>query len=75
MKETLISKWNNATKTDLKNAIGVDTFKLAAKSDLASLKAEVDKIVVNKLKTVPLDLSKLSIVVNNEVIKTICTIN
>ena len=75
MKETLISKWNNATKIDLKNAIGVDTFKLAAKSDLASLKAEVDKIVVNKLKTVPLDLSKLSIVVNNEVIKTICTIN
>ena len=51
MKETLLSKWNNATKTGLKNATGVGTFKLAAKSDLASLKPEVDKIVVNKLTT------------------------
>ena len=34
---------NYATKTDLKNATGIDTFKLAAKSDLVSLKAEVAK--------------------------------
>ena len=60
---------NYATKTDLKNATGVDTSKLAAKSDLASLKAEVDKIDVGKLKTVPVDLSKLSNVVKNEVVK------
>ena len=40
---------NYATKLDLKNATGVDTSKLAAKSDLASLKAEVDKIDVDKL--------------------------
>ena len=52
---------NYATKADLKNATGVDTSKLAAKSDLASLKTEVDKIDVDKLKTVPIDLSKLSI--------------
>ena len=58
-----------ATKTDLKNATGVDTSKLAAKPDLASLKAKVDKIDVDKLKTVPVDLSKLSNVGNNEVIK------
>ena len=44
-----------ATKLDLKNATGVDTSKLAAKSDLASLKAEIDKIDIDKLKTVPVD--------------------
>ena len=36
----------------------------AAKSDLASLKAEVDKIDIGKLKTVPTDLSILSNVVD-----------
>ena len=50
-----------ATKANLKNATGVDTSKLAAKSDLASLKTEVDKIDVDKLKIAPIDLSKLSI--------------
>ena len=35
---------NYATKSDLKNVIGIDTFKLAAKSDLFSLKTEVDKL-------------------------------
>ena len=35
---------NYATKIDLKNATGIDTSELAAKSDLASLKAEVDKL-------------------------------
>ena len=60
-----------ATKAELKNTTGVDTSKLAAKSDLASLKAEVDKIDVEKLKAVPIDLSKLSNVVNNEVVKKI----
>ena len=58
-----------ATKADLKNATGVDTSKLADKSDLASLKAEVDKIDVDKLKTVPVDLSKLRNLVKNEVFK------
>ena len=33
---------NYATKSDLKNATGIDTSKLAAKSDLVSLKAEID---------------------------------
>ena len=37
---------NYATKDDLKNATGVDTSKLASKSDLANLKAEVDKVGV-----------------------------
>ena len=51
---------NYATKLDLKNVTGVDTSKLAAKSDLASLKAEYYEIDLVKLKTVPVDLSKLN---------------
>ena len=48
---------NYATKTDLKNATGIGTSKLAAKSDLASLKAEVDNLDIDKLIPVPVDLS------------------
>ena len=62
---------NYASKTDLKNATGIDTSNLALKSNLASLKTEVDKIDVDKLKTDPTDLSKLSNVVNNDVVKNI----
>ena len=43
---------NYAIKTDLKNATGIDTSKLAAKSDLVSLKAEADKLDIVKLKSV-----------------------
>ena len=39
-----------ATKADLKNATGIDTSKFAAKSDLVSLKEEVDKIDIDRLK-------------------------
>ena len=58
---------NYPTKADLKNAIGVDISKLAAKSDLVTLKAEVDEKDTDKLKTV--DLSKISNVVDNGVDK------
>ena len=61
--------YNSTKKADLKNAAGINTFKLALKSNLANLKAEIDKIDVDKLKTVPKDLSKLSNVVDNEVVK------
>ena len=58
------------TNIDLKNATGVDTSKLAAKSDVVCLKTKVDKIDLYKLRTVPVDLSKLSNVVkNNDVVK------
>ena len=57
------------TKADFKNATEADPSKLAVKPDWASLKAEVDKIDVDKLKAVPVDLSKLSNVVNNDVVK------
>ena len=43
--------------------------KLASKSDLFSLKAEVDKIDAGKLKTVLVELSKLSNLVDNDVVK------
>ena len=59
-----VDLYNYAKKRNLKNAIGVDTSKLAAKSALASLKAKTD---VGKWKTVPVDLSQLSSVVNNDV--------
>ena len=41
----------------------------ASKTNLADLKTEVDKIDVNKLKTVPVDLAKLSNVVKNDSVK------
>ena len=44
---------NYETKLDLKNAKGIDTFKLEAKSDLASLKAEVDRKRDRQLKDCP----------------------
>ena len=59
---------NYATKTDLKIATGIDTSKLAAKSYLVNLKAEVDRLDAEKLVTVSVDLSKLSDVVKNDVV-------
>ena len=58
-----------ATKTDLKNITHVDVSSYTSKTNLAALKSEVDKIEVDKLKTVPDDLAKLSNVVKNEVVK------
>ena len=60
---------NYATKTDLKNVTHVDFSSFASKTNLASLKTEVDKIDADKLKTVPVDLAKLSNVVKNDVVK------
>ena len=77
---------NYATKTDFKNATGIDTSSFAKKVDLANLKSDVDKLDMYKLKNVPanlsnlknkvdklvpipIDLSKLSNIVNNNVVK------
>ena len=60
---------NYATKTDIKNISHVDTSSFALKSNLASLKTEVDKLNIDKLVSVPVDLSKLSDVVKNDVKK------
>ena len=60
---------NYATKAYLKNATGIDTFKLAAKSNLISLKAEIDNLDIDKLVPVAVDLGKFNNVVNNDVVK------
>ena len=60
---------NYATKTDLKNISHVDTSSFALKANLASLKTEVDKLDIDKLAPVPVDSSKLSDVVKNDVVK------
>ena len=60
---------NYATKADLKNVTHVDVTSFALKSILASLKTEVDKLNIAKLSPVPVDLSKLSDAVKNDVVK------
>ena len=40
-------------KQNLKKATGIDTSKLTAKSDIASLKVEIDKLDIDKLVPVP----------------------
>ena len=60
---------NCATKTDLKNVTHVDTSRFALKANLGSLKTEVDKVDIDKLMPGSLDLSKLSDVVKNDVVK------
>ena len=60
---------NYATKDDVKNITHVDVSSYASKTNLAVLKAEVDKIDVDKLKTVPDDLAKLTNAVKNETVK------
>ena len=66
---------NYASKTDIKNISHVDTSSFALKSNLASLKTEVDKLDINQLVLVPVDLSKLSDVVKNDAVKELYTIN
>ena len=85
---------NYATKTDLKNAAGIDTSSFSKKVDLTNLKTNVDKLDIDTLKNistnlsnwkskvdkadveklipVPVDLSKLSDIVKNNVQKDVC---
>ena len=60
---------NYATKTNLKNVTNVDSSNFVLETDLASLKTEADKLDIDKLAPVPVDLSKLSDVVKNDVVK------
>ena len=62
---------NYATKTDLKNVTHVDTLSFALKTNLASLKTEVDKLDIDKLVPVPVHLSRLSDVVKKDVYNTL----
>ena len=60
---------NYATKIDIKNISHVDTSSFELKTNLANLKAKVDKLDIDKLMPVPSDLSKLSNFVKNDVVK------
>ena len=60
---------NYATKMDLKNITHIDVSSFASETNFAALKTEVDKIDVDKLKTTPTDLAKISNVVKNDVVK------
>ena len=60
---------NYATKTDIKNISHIDTSSFALKTNLANLKIEVDKLDIEKLPTVPVDMSKLNDVLKNDVMK------
>ena len=60
---------NYPTKTDIKNISHVDTSSFVLKTNLASLKIEVDKLDIEKLAPVFADLNKLSNVVKNDVVK------
>ena len=60
---------NYTTKSDMKNISPVDTSSFALNTNLASLKTEVDKLDIDRLVPVPVDLSKLSNVVKNDIVK------
>ena len=57
------------TKSDNKNTSGSETSKFAEKANLASLKLDVNELNIDKLKTVPDDLSKLGNVVKYVILK------
>ena len=60
---------NYATKADIKNVSHVDSSCFALKANLASLKSEVDKLDIDELVPLPVDLSNLIDVVKNDVVK------
>ena len=66
-----IDLYSYATKKDINDITDVDTSNFALKTNLSSLKTEVDKLDIDKLATVPVDLSKLTNVVKNDVKKTV----
>ena len=56
---------NYATKTDLKTVTHLDTSTFTLKANSANLRTEVNKLDIDKLVTVPCDLSKFSNEVKN----------
>ena len=66
---------NYATKADIKNISHVLTSSFALKRNLANLKTEVDKLDIDKLVPVPVDLGKLNDVVKNDFVKKMYMIN
>ena len=64
-----VDLWNYATKADIENISHVHTSSFALKTNLVKLKTELDKLVIDKLVLIPIDLSELSDVVKNDVVK------
>ena len=60
---------NYATRADIKNTSHVDTSTFALKKNLATLKTEVDKLDIDKLVPVAVDLSKISDVLKTKVVQ------
>ena len=60
---------NYETKADIKNISHFDTSSFTLKTNLASLKTEVDKLDIGELVPISVDLIKLSDVVKNDVVK------
>ena len=62
---------NYAIKTELQNITHLDTSTSELKTNLASLKTEIDRLDIDKLAPSPVDLSKPSDVVKNDVKKAV----
>ena len=60
---------NYATKKNIKNISHIDISSFSLKSNLASLKTKIEKLDIDKLVPAPVDSSKLSDMVKNDVIK------
>ena len=60
---------NYATKADINNITHLDTSNFVLEINLTNLKTKVDKLDIDKLVPIPNDLSKLSNVVKNDVVK------
>ena len=60
---------NYATKEELRNITHADTSSFALKTNLASLKTEVDKLDIPKLTTLSTDVAKLSNKVANDLVE------
>ena len=56
-------------KKDINDITHVDTSNFALKTNLSSLKTEAGKLDIDKLATLPVDLSKLNNVIKNDVVK------
>ena len=65
---------NYATKKELERAKGIDTSDLAVKKDFIALKAEFDKLDINKFVNVPTSLNNLKPKVNELDVGTLKTV-
>ena len=70
-----VDSFNYVTETDLKTVTHAGISSFALKTNLGSLKTEVDKLDISKLAPVPVDLSKLNDVVKKMLLKKLFIMN